>query len=44
MTNHLPNPSQQPQSLLEERLDTIHDMERRSGAEEGTWGGEDGGC
>jgi hypothetical protein len=36
---------QQPaQSLLDERLDTIHDMERRTGAEEGTWDGEDGGC
>ncbi len=38
------NPQQPAQSLLDERLDTIHDMERRAGAEEGTWDGEDGGC
>ena len=35
---------QHSQSLLEERLDTIHDMERRAGAEEGRCDGEDGGC
>ena len=30
------------QSLLDERLDTLHDMERRSGAEEHRCDGDDG--
>ena len=37
-------PHKPSQGLLDERLDTIHDMERRCGAEETRCDGGDGDC
>ena len=40
------NPAQcrEPREALEERVEAMRELERRPGAEEGTWGSGDGGA